>query len=104
MEDTSSIDILPDKMQKVASEFQEYLRSSNENTYNPQNYQGHWRQLTVRSTLNGGIMAIVIVMEKKVPQPIFVGFIATLSVPAYPDFLLQSGSNSTKYKRRDAES
>lgn len=69
VEETTSIDILPDKVQKVATEFQEYLRSSSKSTYDPQSYQGHWRQLTVRSTLDGEIMAIVIVVEKKDQDP-----------------------------------
>lgn len=65
VEETSAIEILPEKMQKVAKEFQEYIRSSGKDTYDPQNYQGHWRQLTVRTTLDGEVMAIIVVMERK---------------------------------------
>ncbi|XP_039249548.2 tRNA (uracil-5-)-methyltransferase homolog A-like [Styela clava] len=64
VEETDGIMILPDKMKQIAKKFQEFIRSSDKDCYNPQTYEGHWRQLTVKTTLSGEAMAIVITSQK----------------------------------------
>lgn len=40
--------------------FQEYVRKSDKNPYNPEDHSGYWRQLTVRNTTKDDIMAVVV--------------------------------------------
>ncbi|XP_069612210.1 tRNA (uracil-5-)-methyltransferase homolog A [Ranitomeya imitator] len=50
---------IPCITKKVAKAFQEYIRASPYVVYSPESYGGHWKQLTVRSTRKGHVMAIV---------------------------------------------
>ncbi|XP_077149494.1 tRNA (uracil-5-)-methyltransferase homolog A isoform X2 [Ranitomeya variabilis] len=50
---------IPCITKKVAKAFQEYIRASPYVVYCPESYGGHWKQLTVRSTRKGHVMAIV---------------------------------------------
>ncbi|GAB1607960.1 tRNA (uracil-5-)-methyltransferase homolog A [Argonauta hians] len=57
--EVSLCDILPDAMKRVAKVFQEYVRGSQYSVYDAQTHQGNWRQLTVRSSTSGDLMAII---------------------------------------------
>lgn len=37
----------------------EHCRSTPYSVYSPETYEGHWKQLTVRTSRNGHIMAVV---------------------------------------------
>ncbi|XP_040981975.1 tRNA (uracil-5-)-methyltransferase homolog A isoform X2 [Aquila chrysaetos chrysaetos] len=50
---------IPAIAKKVVKAFQDYIRSTPYSVYSPETYEGHWKQLTVRTTRNGHIMAIV---------------------------------------------
>lgn len=56
--DPSNCSILPDAMTKVAKVFQEFVHQSQYPVYDAQTHEGYWRQLTVRTTTLGDIMAI----------------------------------------------
>ncbi|XP_053557874.1 tRNA (uracil-5-)-methyltransferase homolog A [Bombina bombina] len=50
---------IPPITKTVVKAFQEYIRASPYAVYSPESYEGHWKQLTVRSTRKGQVMAIV---------------------------------------------
>ncbi|XP_075688689.1 tRNA (uracil-5-)-methyltransferase homolog A [Rhinoderma darwinii] len=50
---------IPCITKKVVKAFQEYIRASPYVVYSPESYEGHWKQLTVRSSRKGHVMAIV---------------------------------------------
>ncbi|XP_065502101.1 tRNA (uracil-5-)-methyltransferase homolog A isoform X2 [Caloenas nicobarica] len=50
---------IPAIAKKVVKAFQDYIRSTPYSVYSPETYEGHWKQLTVRTSRNGHIMAIV---------------------------------------------
>uniref|UniRef100_A0A6G1R7W0 tRNA (uracil(54)-C(5))-methyltransferase n=1 Tax=Hypotaenidia okinawae TaxID=2861861 RepID=A0A6G1R7W0_9GRUI len=49
---------IPAIAKKVVKAFQDYIRSTPYSVYSPETYEGHWKQLTVRTSRNGHIMAI----------------------------------------------
>ncbi|XP_069476119.1 LOW QUALITY PROTEIN: tRNA (uracil-5-)-methyltransferase homolog A [Ambystoma mexicanum] len=49
---------IPSSMKTVVKAFQEYIRSTPYSVYSPETYEGHWRQLTVRTSSTGQIMVI----------------------------------------------
>lgn len=56
--DPSNCMILSEAMAKVAKIFQEFVHQSQYPVYDAQTHDGYWRQLTVRTTTLGDIMAI----------------------------------------------
>ncbi|NXG52845.1 TRM2A methyltransferase, partial [Psilopogon haemacephalus] len=50
---------IPAIAKKVVRAFQDYIRSTPYSVYSPETYEGHWKQLTVRTSRNAHIMAIV---------------------------------------------
>ncbi|KAG2471047.1 tRNA (uracil-5-)-methyltransferase homolog A [Polypterus senegalus] len=50
---------VPISTKRVVAAFQDYIRTTPFAVYSPETYEGHWRQLTVRITKMGQIMAIV---------------------------------------------
>ncbi|XP_054852108.1 tRNA (uracil-5-)-methyltransferase homolog A [Eublepharis macularius] len=49
---------IPEVAKKIVKAFQDYIRSTPYSVYSPETYDGHWKQLTVRTSRNGHIMAI----------------------------------------------
>ncbi|NP_001279446.1 tRNA (uracil-5-)-methyltransferase homolog A [Callorhinchus milii] len=60
---------IPAKMKAVVKSFQDYIRSSPYCVYSPETYEGHWKQLTVRTTRANQIMAIVFFNPQKLGKP-----------------------------------
>ncbi|KFW94379.1 tRNA (uracil-5-)-methyltransferase A, partial [Phalacrocorax carbo] len=48
--------------------FQDYIRSTPYSVYSPETYEGHWKQLTVRTSRSGHIMAIVYFNPQKLSK------------------------------------
>ena len=46
-------------MKEIASSFAEYVRKSKLAIYNQQDHQGHWKQLVLRTSRSGMVMAII---------------------------------------------
>ncbi|XP_073531885.1 tRNA (uracil-5-)-methyltransferase homolog A [Phyllobates terribilis] len=59
---------IPCITKKVVKAFQEYIRASPYVVYSPESYGGHWKQLTVRSSRKGHIMAIVYFHPQKLSK------------------------------------
>ncbi|NWU92303.1 TRM2A methyltransferase, partial [Upupa epops] len=59
---------IPAIAKKVVKAFQEYIRSTPYSVYSPETYEGHWKQLTVRTSRNGHIMAIVYFNPQKLSK------------------------------------
>ncbi|NXK32682.1 TRM2A methyltransferase, partial [Piprites chloris] len=49
---------IPAIAKKVVKAFQDFIRSTPYSVYSPETYEGHWKQLTVRTSRNGHVMAI----------------------------------------------
>ncbi|KAF2977377.1 hypothetical protein EK904_006284, partial [Melospiza melodia maxima] len=49
---------IPAIAKKVVKAFQDYIRCTPYSVYSPETYEGHWKQLTVRTSRRGHIMAI----------------------------------------------
>uniref|UniRef100_A0A1E1X515 tRNA (uracil(54)-C(5))-methyltransferase n=1 Tax=Amblyomma aureolatum TaxID=187763 RepID=A0A1E1X515_9ACAR len=52
---------VPESAKKVAKCFQDYVQQSGKEPFNPETHEGYWRQLTVRTTRQGHIMAIAVI-------------------------------------------
>ncbi|MGH0183059.1 UNVERIFIED_CONTAM: hypothetical protein FKN15_011149 [Acipenser sinensis] len=50
---------IPDATKRVVKVFQDYIRTTGFSVYSPETYEGHWKQLTVRTTRTNEIMAVV---------------------------------------------
>ncbi|KAK6483707.1 tRNA (uracil-5-)-methyltransferase-like protein A-like [Huso huso] len=50
---------IPDATKRVVKAFQDYIRTTGFSVYSPETYEGHWKQLTVRTTRTNEIMAVV---------------------------------------------
>ncbi|KAK1156596.1 hypothetical protein AOXY_G25588 [Acipenser oxyrinchus oxyrinchus] len=50
---------IPDATKRVVKAFQDYIRTTGFSVYSPETYDGHWKQLTVRTTRTKEIMAVV---------------------------------------------
>ncbi|NWS69681.1 TRM2A methyltransferase, partial [Crotophaga sulcirostris] len=59
---------IPAIAKKVVKAFQDYIRSTPYSVYSPETYGGHWKQLTVRTSRNGHIMAIVYFNPQKLSK------------------------------------
>ncbi|NXC48433.1 TRM2A methyltransferase, partial [Penelope pileata] len=59
---------IPAIAKKVVKAFQDYIRSTPYSVYSPETYEGHWKQLTVRTSRNGHIMAIVYFNPQKLSR------------------------------------
>ncbi|XP_048677899.1 tRNA (uracil-5-)-methyltransferase homolog A isoform X1 [Caretta caretta] len=59
---------IPAVAKKVVKAFQDYIRSTPYSVYSLETYEGHWKQLTVRTNKNGHIMAIVYFNPQKLSK------------------------------------
>ncbi|KAL8180274.1 UNVERIFIED_CONTAM: tRNA methyltransferase 2 [Gekko kuhli] len=59
---------IPAVAKKVVKAFQDYIRSTPYSVYSPETYDGHWKQLTVRTSRNGHIMAIAYFNPQKLDK------------------------------------
>ncbi|KAG8597344.1 hypothetical protein GDO81_002256 [Engystomops pustulosus] len=59
---------IPCITKKVVQAFQEYIRASTYVVYSPETYEGHWKQLTVRSSRKSHVMAIVYFHPQKLSK------------------------------------
>ncbi|NWU61567.1 TRM2A methyltransferase, partial [Pterocles burchelli] len=59
---------IPAIAKKVVKAFQDYIRSTPYSVYSPETYEGHWKQLTVRTSRKGHIMAIVYFNPQKLSK------------------------------------
>ncbi|XP_074868508.1 tRNA (uracil-5-)-methyltransferase homolog A isoform X2 [Carettochelys insculpta] len=59
---------IPAVAKKVVKAFQDYIRSTSYSVYSPETYEGHWKQLTVRTSKNDHIMAIVYFNPQKLSK------------------------------------
>ncbi|XP_039188265.1 tRNA (uracil-5-)-methyltransferase homolog A isoform X2 [Crotalus tigris] len=59
---------VPAAAKKVVRAFQDYIRSTSYGVYSPETYEGHWKQLTVRTSLDGQVMAIAYFNPQKLSQ------------------------------------
>ncbi|XP_029019600.1 tRNA (uracil-5-)-methyltransferase homolog A [Betta splendens] len=53
---------------KVVSEFQTFIRTTPYSVYRPETYEGHWKQLTVRTTRTKQAMAMVFFNPQKLEE------------------------------------
>ncbi|XP_020784009.1 tRNA (uracil-5-)-methyltransferase homolog A [Boleophthalmus pectinirostris] len=53
---------------RVVSAFQKFIRTTTYSVYSPETYEGHWKQLTVRTTRIGQAMAIVFFNPQKLDE------------------------------------
>ncbi|XP_036613709.1 tRNA (uracil-5-)-methyltransferase homolog A [Trichosurus vulpecula] len=59
---------IPSGTKRVVRAFQEYIRSTPYSVYSPETYEGHWRQLTVRTSRSGEVMAIIYFHPQKLSK------------------------------------
>ncbi|KAF5899034.1 tRNA (uracil-5-)-methyltransferase A, partial [Clarias magur] len=59
---------VPAGAKRVVLAFQNYIRTTPYDVYSPETYEGHWRQLTVRTSRTGEIMAIVFFHPQKLVE------------------------------------
>ncbi|XP_072455857.1 tRNA (uracil-5-)-methyltransferase homolog A [Notamacropus eugenii] len=59
---------IPSDTKRVVRAFQEYIRSTPYSVYSPETYEGHWRQLTVRTSRSSEVMAIVYFHPQKLSK------------------------------------
>ncbi|XP_014123874.2 tRNA (uracil-5-)-methyltransferase homolog A [Zonotrichia albicollis] len=59
---------IPAIAKKVVKAFQDYIRSTPYSVYSPETYEGHWKQLTVRTSRHGHIMAIAYFNPQKLSK------------------------------------
>lgn len=52
----------------VVQAFQDYIRSTHYSVYSPETYEGHWKQLTVRTTNSNHVMAVVYFNPQKLDK------------------------------------
>lgn len=55
---------------KVVSAFQTFIRTTSYSVYSPETYEGHWKQLTVRTTRTGQAMAVVFFNPQKLEEEV----------------------------------
>ncbi|XP_054707728.1 tRNA (uracil-5-)-methyltransferase homolog A-like [Uloborus diversus] len=56
------------EMLRAVKSFQEYIRSSPRDVFNPENHEGFWRQLTVRTSNNEDVLLIVVMHPQDLSQ------------------------------------
>ncbi|XP_063272352.1 tRNA (uracil-5-)-methyltransferase homolog A isoform X2 [Prinia subflava] len=59
---------IPAIAKKVVKAFQDYIRSTPYSVYSPETYEGHWKQLTVRTSRSGHLMAIAYFNPQKLSK------------------------------------
>uniref|UniRef100_A0A669EUF0 tRNA (uracil(54)-C(5))-methyltransferase n=1 Tax=Oreochromis niloticus TaxID=8128 RepID=A0A669EUF0_ORENI len=59
---------VPPEAKKVVSEFQKFIRTTPYSVYSPETYEGHWKQLTVRTTRTKHAMAMVFFNPQKLEE------------------------------------
>ncbi|NWR33941.1 TRM2A methyltransferase, partial [Tachuris rubrigastra] len=59
---------IPAIAKKVVKAFQDFIRSTPYSVYSPETYAGHWKQLTVRTSRSGHIMAIAYFNPQKLSK------------------------------------
>ncbi|XP_076354261.1 tRNA (uracil-5-)-methyltransferase homolog A isoform X5 [Tachypleus tridentatus] len=59
---------IPKSMLQVVKVFQKYVQNSDKEPYNPETYEGFWRQLTVRNSSKGDILLIVVMHPQSLTQ------------------------------------
>lgn len=59
---------VPAEAKKVVSEFQKFIRTTPYSVYSPETYEGHWKQLTVRTTRTKQAMAMVFFNPQKLEE------------------------------------
>ncbi|XP_076854082.1 tRNA (uracil-5-)-methyltransferase homolog A [Brachyhypopomus gauderio] len=59
---------IPPEAKSVAHAFQQYVRTSPYGVYSPETYDGHWRQLTVRTSRTNQILAMVFFHPQKLSE------------------------------------
>ncbi|XP_053136325.1 tRNA (uracil-5-)-methyltransferase homolog A isoform X2 [Hemicordylus capensis] len=70
---------IPAATKKVVRAFQDYIRSTPYCVYSPETYDGHWKQLTVRTSRNGHLMAIAYFNPQKLSKEELIELQASLS-------------------------
>ncbi|XP_044296394.1 tRNA (uracil-5-)-methyltransferase homolog A isoform X2 [Varanus komodoensis] len=70
---------IPAVTKKVVKAFQDYIRSTPYDVYSPETYEGHWKQLTVRTSRNGHIMAIAYFNPQKLSKEELIELQASLA-------------------------
>ncbi|KAK3514790.1 hypothetical protein QTP70_031178 [Hemibagrus guttatus] len=59
---------VPEGAKRVVLAFQDFIRSTPYAVYSPETYEGHWRQLTVRTSRTNQIMAVVFFHPQKLDE------------------------------------
>ncbi|KAG9334373.1 hypothetical protein JZ751_008192 [Albula glossodonta] len=59
---------VPAEVKRVVRDFQDYIRTTPFSVYSPETYEGHWKQLTVRTSRTGEIMIMVFFNPQKLPE------------------------------------
>ncbi|XP_067143995.1 tRNA (uracil-5-)-methyltransferase homolog A [Centruroides vittatus] len=55
---------IPESMLKAVKSFQDYIRSSDKDVFNPETHEGYWRQLTVRTSKTDVLLVVVMHPQK----------------------------------------
>ncbi|KAL4636058.1 hypothetical protein GN956_G13214 [Arapaima gigas] len=59
---------VPAETKRVVQHFQDYIRTTQYSVYSPETYEGHWKQLTVRTSRTSQIMAMVFFNPQKLTE------------------------------------
>ncbi|KAI1901075.1 hypothetical protein AGOR_G00056400 [Albula goreensis] len=59
---------VPAEVKRVVKDFQDYIRTTPFSVYSPETYEGHWKQLTVRTSRTGEIMIMVFFNPQKLQE------------------------------------
>ncbi|XP_023668143.1 tRNA (uracil-5-)-methyltransferase homolog A [Paramormyrops kingsleyae] len=59
---------VPQEAKRVVTHFQDYIRTTKYSVYSPETYEGHWKQLTVRTSRTSQIMAMVFFNPQKLAE------------------------------------
>ncbi|KAM6165254.1 tRNA (uracil-5-)-methyltransferase homolog A isoform 2-T2 [Erethizon dorsatum] len=70
---------IPEATKQVVKAFQEFIRSTPYSAYDPETYEGHWKQLTVRTSRRGQAMAIAYFHPQKLSPEELGGLKASLA-------------------------
>ncbi|KAJ8285995.1 hypothetical protein GJAV_G00033300 [Gymnothorax javanicus] len=69
---------IPAEAKKVVQAFQDYIRTTPYSVYSPETYEGHWKQLTVRTSRTGQIMIMVFFNPQKLEEELLSGLKSSL--------------------------
>ncbi|NWQ65879.1 TRM2A methyltransferase, partial [Neopipo cinnamomea] len=70
---------IPAIAKKVVKAFQDFIRSTPYSVYSPETYEGHWKQLTVRTSRSGHVMAIAYFNPQKLGKEELAGLKCSLA-------------------------